>query len=274
MKTLQICSLGLWLLSLESAHAFWQPTTQSTDGPNVGVTGRSSDASVQSASDRSSNHSRPSPRHRQRERVYYGYRYYSTSAGRWLNRDPIVENGGVNLYAFVQNAPVGHSDVLGRCVCKILSPLRVQLATPRQLGYFADGQLTDQAVWQGSQSRIWFKVTATFANECCQFRQRYRSQASVGGVQVENAPWQDDTDYENGNYDKQPDGTVQFSDWDDPGWEQGSMNPNNQAFGGTKYLYGYVIDVCNHDDRVGPTLYYGFTASGAPPNIEVTTWGL
>lgn len=43
----------------------------------------------------------------------YGYRYYSPSMGRWLNRDPIEENGGVNLYAFVQNDPVNFVDLLG-----------------------------------------------------------------------------------------------------------------------------------------------------------------
>jgi len=34
---------------------------------------------------------------------YYGYRYYDTEVGRWLNRDPIEEGGGMNLYAFVGN---------------------------------------------------------------------------------------------------------------------------------------------------------------------------
>ena len=29
---------------------------------------------------------------------YYGYRYYSPSLGRWISRDPIEEEGGVNLY--------------------------------------------------------------------------------------------------------------------------------------------------------------------------------
>ena len=36
---------------------------------------------------------------------YYGYRWYDAARGRWLNRDPIGENGGVNLYGFVFNDP-------------------------------------------------------------------------------------------------------------------------------------------------------------------------
>jgi RHS repeat-associated protein len=44
--------------------------------------------------------------------VYYGYRYLDVSAGRWLNRDPLEENGGENLFAFVKNA-YGSFDALG-----------------------------------------------------------------------------------------------------------------------------------------------------------------
>ena len=45
--------------------------------------------------------------------VYYGYRYYSPALGRWLSRDPIEEQGGLNLYAFVNNDPVNKWDKLG-----------------------------------------------------------------------------------------------------------------------------------------------------------------
>ena len=36
--------------------------------------------------------------------VYYNYRYYNPKDGRWINRDPIAEQGGWNLYAFVGNS--------------------------------------------------------------------------------------------------------------------------------------------------------------------------
>jgi RHS repeat-associated protein len=45
--------------------------------------------------------------------VYYGYRYYSPSLGRWINRDPIEEEGGQNLYAFVGNGTPNTTDSLG-----------------------------------------------------------------------------------------------------------------------------------------------------------------
>jgi RHS repeat-associated protein len=45
--------------------------------------------------------------------VYYLYRYYDPNLQRWLNRDPIGETGGNNLYEFVRNDPVIFFDSLG-----------------------------------------------------------------------------------------------------------------------------------------------------------------
>ena len=50
---------------------------------------------------------------RQSGLVYYGFRYYSPSLGRFLNRDPLGELGGANLYGFVENDPVNGWDRLG-----------------------------------------------------------------------------------------------------------------------------------------------------------------
>jgi RHS repeat-associated protein len=44
---------------------------------------------------------------------YYGYRFYSPELGRWLNRDPIGEAGGLSLFAYVGNAPTIDVDFLG-----------------------------------------------------------------------------------------------------------------------------------------------------------------
>ena len=45
--------------------------------------------------------------------LYYGHRYYNASTGRWLSRDPIQEQAGLNLYAFVGNDSVCAIDALG-----------------------------------------------------------------------------------------------------------------------------------------------------------------
>jgi RHS repeat-associated protein len=46
--------------------------------------------------------------------AYYGYRFYNPSMGRWPSRDPIIEQGGVGIYAFCKNEPISNVDVLGR----------------------------------------------------------------------------------------------------------------------------------------------------------------
>lgn len=45
---------------------------------------------------------------------YYGLRYYDPVWGRWINRDPIEEAGGLNLYAFCGNDGVNRMDGLGQ----------------------------------------------------------------------------------------------------------------------------------------------------------------
>ena len=49
---------------------------------------------------------------------YYGYRFYSPPLMRWLNRDPIEEAGGLNLYCFCRNNSEAEYDMLGLS-CKI-----------------------------------------------------------------------------------------------------------------------------------------------------------
>ncbi|OGV50766.1 MAG: hypothetical protein A2X49_12170 [Lentisphaerae bacterium GWF2_52_8] len=44
---------------------------------------------------------------------YFGLRYYDAATCKWLNRDPLEEEGGYNLYAFVNNDPVNGIDYLG-----------------------------------------------------------------------------------------------------------------------------------------------------------------
>lgn len=48
---------------------------------------------------------------------YYGYRFYSPDLGRWINRDPIGENGGINIYGMVGNDGVNNWDKLGLECC-------------------------------------------------------------------------------------------------------------------------------------------------------------
>ncbi len=47
--------------------------------------------------------------------TYYGYRYLDPHTGRWPSRDPIEEEGGINLYGFVGNDGINKWDLLGLC---------------------------------------------------------------------------------------------------------------------------------------------------------------
>jgi RHS repeat-associated protein len=64
---------------------------------------------------------------------YYGYRWYDPDTGRWPSRDPIEERGGVNLYGFVSNGPVGVWDILGTKTCSTYKDAgnRQLLVSPR-----------------------------------------------------------------------------------------------------------------------------------------------
>ncbi len=66
---------------------------------------------------------------------YYGYRYYDAVTGRWPSRDPIEEEGGVNLYGFVSNGCLNFYDNLGNafgppCLVDILWCVGGCLAVP------------------------------------------------------------------------------------------------------------------------------------------------
>ena len=53
--------------------------------------------------------------------VSYGRRYYDPKDGRFVGRDPIGEQGGINLYAFVANNTVNTWDYLGMNPPEILT---------------------------------------------------------------------------------------------------------------------------------------------------------
>jgi RHS repeat-associated protein len=46
---------------------------------------------------------------------YYGFRFYDPNLQRWVNRDPIQEWGGYNLFAFISNVSVNAVDAFGFC---------------------------------------------------------------------------------------------------------------------------------------------------------------
>ena len=55
--------------------------------------------------------------------THSAFAHYEPSIGRWINRDPIGEWGGLNLFAYVGNNPIGEIDPYGLSqadACRIL----------------------------------------------------------------------------------------------------------------------------------------------------------
>ncbi|MBN1489015.1 MAG: RHS repeat-associated core domain-containing protein [Phycisphaerae bacterium] len=69
---------------------------------------------------------------------YYGYRYLWRD--RWLNRDPIEEDGGLNLYAFVENCPLRGIDPLGLIPPRLFDGPQ---APPIERQYVRNGRVND-----------------------------------------------------------------------------------------------------------------------------------
>jgi RHS repeat-associated protein len=67
--------------------------------------------------------------------LYYGYRYYSASIGRWLNRDPLQELGGLNIYGFADDDAIDKCDSNGRELIEAGEAIIADLAVQITLNY-------------------------------------------------------------------------------------------------------------------------------------------
>ena len=74
----------------------------------------------------------------------FGYRFYEPNLSRWLNRDPIQEVGGINLYGFVGNNPISRVDPYGLINADRYEELEQQQAMQTGWNYQAgpDGTVT------------------------------------------------------------------------------------------------------------------------------------
>ncbi len=58
-----------------------------------------------------------------------GRRYYTPGLGRWVNRDPIGEQGGLNLLLFSLNSPTGAIDHLGQKALSVVQEINIEGVT-------------------------------------------------------------------------------------------------------------------------------------------------
>ena len=103
--------------------------------------------------------------------LYYGYRYYNASMGRWISRDLIGEWGGQNLYGFVLNRVTSQVDRDGRipiegpaptvrcrkCACKSVTISGSPVAPPG-LGWYIAGNPGNSYGMYGSLMTITWQV--------------------------------------------------------------------------------------------------------------------
>jgi len=76
--------------------------------------------------------------------VYYGYRSYNPELGRWINRDPIEEEGGLNLYGFVYNNTYYYFDDLGGEVLTIMGGVAVYKVVTVVVGVYIAWEVSRQ----------------------------------------------------------------------------------------------------------------------------------
>ena len=109
--------------------------------------------------------------------------FYNPSTGRWLNRDPIEEGGGNNLYSFAGNRPVMAFDVDGRMT---LREVAREYPNPPTTGPFTND---DGLTWFNT-----FEPDATVyksINEPCCWKVFLPGHADLYYWWVKNAPGHD-----------------------------------------------------------------------------------
>jgi len=105
---------------------------------------------------------------------YYGYRWYAPNLQRWVNRDPIQEEGGINLYRFAQNDSVNFVDLFGLDVEFVKSPS----CTDAQLKKVKDAYENVKSTKRGGE----------LADKLEKSKKKYKIIAAPGG----HDPWQSD----------------------------------------------------------------------------------
>ena len=97
---------------------------------------------------------------------YYGFRYYDPETGRWPNRDPMGEQGGYNLYAFVGNNGVNSFDYLGTELGAFPSNNEVRIRTHSDFDVmFGEDGEPDIEDLRATKGRTIIRYPSTYTNE-------------------------------------------------------------------------------------------------------------
>jgi RHS repeat-associated protein len=74
---------------------------------------------------------------------YYGLRFYDSTLGRWTNRDPLGEYGGLNLHGFIYNSPINSIDAYGLWELRFSLDKRVNLLSRGYLAFSAKAGISN-----------------------------------------------------------------------------------------------------------------------------------
>jgi RHS repeat-associated protein len=94
---------------------------------------------------------------------YYGYRYYDAQTGRWWGRDPIEEQGGRNVYAFVENELPNLVDIVGLAGLEFFSEGIALFDPPLIMTWKISGSGTESG-YRRSTTDAYFTQTAVQVN--------------------------------------------------------------------------------------------------------------
>jgi uncharacterized protein RhaS with RHS repeats len=194
--------------------------------------------------------------------LYYGYRYYSPEMGRWLSRDPIEEQGGINLYGMVGNDPVNRVDYLG------LEDLQPGQSVETNCGTLTVDKFTTAVGRQTTNSGqvipaggVDFNVTFKENGRCCCKSVRYKQD-----VIEDNEPGGPATPYPDQVTPAQVSGN---SFLDRPGFNLNNLNPlnpNGPKQGKVRFkLKVYCVTKYDAETLIGK-FTWGFTVEANKPN--------
>ena len=98
--------------------------------------------------------------------VSYLMRFYDPLVGRWLNRDPIEEDGGENLYAFCGNDPIGNMDFYGLLTKSFEIKKYNYTTSPHNFGEVMGGfSVTVDCVCKKAHADIWTHLSYYIADK-------------------------------------------------------------------------------------------------------------
>lgn len=211
--------------------------------------------------------------------------YYSPGAGRWLNRDPIQEKGGNNVYVFCNNSPPSNFDVLGLNVCGV-NWLRL---TPKGWKYASGyGSLFFEFDIEAKLREDWGLNCKHFDPKCCRYVQWVNAYQAVGGTVLRTArggmpisdglahldylPYRGDSIQEAINSRTWPEPTsTSYKTSDNPGIHNAPFVLTPGTSVDFQFLFiGMIVDTCNGNARVASSTIYADATGKLFRGLSVT----